>query len=156
TRAALALLVSAGLFWCSETSTFAQQEQANEADAAFDRALAALQSISAAYGGPADKPRHIDFVAFGGEPANNSLHDGVVHELTGLPQLSRLRVNWSGVTDAGLKHIAKLPSLTELELESAPITDAGIGELKNLKTLVTLNLANTGITDACLKDLCAI
>ena len=124
------------------------------AERRFDRAFKALQSISAAYGGPADNPRIIDFVDMGGVPAQSALDDGVVKELTGLPHLSRLRINWSGVTDEGLKSVAKMQSLTELELESTRITDAGLRELKGLKNLAVLNLADTKVTDAGLEVLC--
>jgi len=59
-----------------------------------------------------------------------------------------------GVTDTGLKEIAKLTSLTTLTLSYTKVSDAGLKELALLKNLTTLNLSNTPhVTDMGLKEL---
>ena len=68
-----------------------------------------------------------------------------------LPQPKRgfgLSFNSGGVTDAGLKELAKLNSLQSLDLSDTQVTDAGLKELAGLKSLQTLYLGGTKVTTA--------
>jgi Leucine-rich repeat (LRR) protein len=84
--------------------------------------------------------------------------------------LSALELTNTGITDAGLRHLAGLTHLPDLSLRNndhrpappgaAPspntITDAGLVHLKGLTTLRTLNLGGLPVTDAgldAIKDL---
>jgi Leucine-rich repeat (LRR) protein len=76
--------------------------------------------------------------------------------------LSALELTNTGITDAGLRHLAGLTHLTDLSLRNidrrlarpgaAPspntITDAGLVHLKGLTTLRTLNFGGLPVTDA--------
>jgi hypothetical protein len=62
--------------------------------------------------------------------------------------LQTLDLSDTGVTDAGLKHLAGLTALQELILWTAGVTDAGLKELKGLKDLRVLALRGPQVTDA--------
>jgi len=49
----------------------------------------------------------------------------------------------SGLTDEGLKAIAKAPALTHLTISNTKITGAGLPELVPMKKLIHLNMNNT-------------
>src|SRR5262249_41382448 len=53
----------------------------------------------------------------------------------------------SGITDAGLKEVARLANLHHLGLYNTPVTDVGMKELAGLKNLRTLDLGFTKVTD---------
>jgi len=59
--------------------------------------------------------------------------NAVLKEVAKLQQLKRLYFNGAKITDAGLKDVAKLQQLTELYLHRTKITDAVVHELQ--KTL---------------------
>ena len=59
----------------------------------------------------------------------------------------------SGVTDAGLQHIAQLRKLTFLDLQDTGITDAGLVHLAELMNLRYLNLNWLRITDVGVRHL---
>ena len=74
--------------------------------------------------------------------------------LTPLKNLSTLYLYGTQVTDAGLKELAPLKKLTTLDLaEARKVTDAGLKKLAPLKNLTTLYLGGTQVTDAGLKEL---
>ena len=58
-----------------------------------------------------------------------------------LKTLTKLSLDNTGVTDAGLKEIATLDKLTVLDLSDTKVTDAGVMELAALKGLTELNLS---------------
>jgi internalin A len=70
------------------------------------------------------------------------------------PRLQTLRLTGTGITDAGLAHLAGLDELRLLQLDGTKITDAGLahlrGRLPNLKALL---LHGTAVTDAGLAHL---
>lgn len=47
-----------------------------------------------------------------------------------LPQLQRLHLFSSGITDAGLEHLEQLPQLETLYLEKTQVTEQGVGKLQ--------------------------
>lgn len=60
-----------------------------------------------------------------------------------MKKLEYLSLSRCGVNDEGLKAIVKAPNLTRLELDGTKITAAGVPELANQKKLVFLDLNNT-------------
>ncbi|QJE94864.1 hypothetical protein [Luteolibacter luteus] len=67
-----------------------------------------------------------------------------------LPQLVNLDLGYcEGITNAGLRHVAKMDSVTRLSLMACPgISDAGLTELRGMKGLTELDLRGcSGITD---------
>src|SRR5262249_8869610 len=73
-----------------------------------------------------------------------------------LKSLRTLSLNFSRVTDAGLKELAPLQSLQGLDLGLTRVTDPGLKELAALKSLQSLGLKDTRVTDAGLKELAAL
>jgi mono/diheme cytochrome c family protein/uncharacterized membrane protein len=64
-----------------------------------------------------------------------------------------LDLSRTGITDAGLKVLAKMPNLERLDLRGTAVGDDGVRALAGLKNLETLSLYGTGVTDAGLKAL---
>ena len=69
-----------------------------------------------------------------------------------LEKVTVLALDFTKITDAGLKEVVKLQKLIELSLHSTKITDEGLNEVAKLKQLTYLSLSYTEITDASLKD----
>jgi beta-lactamase regulating signal transducer with metallopeptidase domain len=69
-----------------------------------------------------------------------------------LPELSRLSLQRSNVTDEDLQQFKGLKKLTALNLWDAKISDAGVAAIAELSALQTLQLGGTGITDDGLKS----
>ena len=64
-----------------------------------------------------------------------------------------LDLSRTGVTDAGLKVLAKMPKLERLDLRGTAVGDDGVRALASLSNLQTLSLYGTGVTDAGLESL---
>jgi hypothetical protein len=64
-----------------------------------------------------------------------------------------LDLSRTGITDAGLKVLAKMPNLRHLDLRGTAVGDDGVRALAGLKKLETLSLYGTGVTDAGLESL---
>jgi internalin A len=73
-----------------------------------------------------------------------------------LPGKPVISVEFTKLTDAGLKEVAGLKKLTTLNLTGTQVTDVGLKELAGLQRLATLNLSRTQVTDAGLKELVAV
>jgi mono/diheme cytochrome c family protein len=67
-----------------------------------------------------------------------------------------LDLSRTGITDAGLKVLAKMPNLARLDLRETAIGDDGVRALSGLNKLETLSLYGTRVTDAGLKTLQAL
>lgn len=77
--------------------------------------------------------------------------------LAGLPRLRELRLTLcTGVTDAGLTHLAGATNLTGLDLGGTAVTDEGMLDLGSLANLRLLWLVGTGVTDTGLVDLAGL
>jgi hypothetical protein len=70
-----------------------------------------------------------------------------------VPQLERLYIGRTNVTDAGLEHLKGLTQLRFLLLDGTDVTDAGLDHLKGLTQLEQLWLDETFVTDAGVADL---
>ena len=64
-----------------------------------------------------------------------------------------LDLSRTGITDAGLKVLAKMPNLERLDLRGTAVGDAGVRALAGLSHLETLNLYGTRVTDVGLQAL---
>jgi hypothetical protein len=64
-----------------------------------------------------------------------------------------LDLSRTGITDAGLKVLAKMPHLQHLDLRGTAVGDDGVRALAGLSHLETLSLYGTGVTDAGLEAL---
>lgn len=69
------------------------------------------------------------------------------------PQLIKLNLRRSGVTDADLAALSSLKLLRHLRLEGNDISDAGVARLTSLPNLLSLNLVDTNVTDRSLNTL---
>lgn len=65
-----------------------------------------------------------------------------------LPELSRLSLQRSNVTDADVQHFKGLKKLTTLNLWDTRIGDAGLAEIGGMSALAILQLGDTSTTDA--------
>ena len=79
--------------------------------------------------------------------------DEGLKELPKLKQLTYLRLFSTQITDSSLNELAKRQQLTAIDLGSTQITDAGLKELAKLKQLTSLNLNNTKVMKAGVAEL---
>ena len=80
--------------------------------------------------------------------------DGDLAELARLPQLARLDLSLTRITDRGSQELKPAAGITDLNLYYAEqITDEGMAALKGWKRLRRLNLRGTKITDTTLVHL---
>ena len=70
-----------------------------------------------------------------------------------LEKVVSINLNFTKITDEGLKELPKLKQLTYLRLFSTQITDSSLKELAKLKQLTSLNLNNTKVTKAGVAEL---
>ena len=75
----------------------------------------------------------------------NHYTDKGLEYISSLSNLEELHIGGTGVTDAGMSHIAKLTGLKKLTI-SSPITDKGIEKLLSLKSLTFLDMYRPRIT----------
>ena len=81
------------------------------------------------------------------------VNDKYLYLLRSFPNLTTLNLNFTHITDDGLKELRSLQRLTTLKLSNSRITDAGLKELRGLANLTTLDLSNNPITDFGLAEL---
>ena len=60
--------------------------------------------------------------------------------------LTRLSIEGTAVTNAGLKHLASMSQLEELWLNDTSISDSGLDDLRPLRALKQLHLGGTRVT----------
>ena len=70
-----------------------------------------------------------------------------------LENVTVLALDFTKITDAGLKELANLQKLKVLELSSTEITDAGLKEVAKLQKLERLFLTGTKVTAAGVAEL---
>jgi hypothetical protein len=73
--------------------------------------------------------------------------DGLLAQLSIIPQVEGVTLNLTDVTDDGMKSLATLTNLKYLRLYGANINDQGFAHLKDAVNLKHFELDNTGITD---------
>jgi hypothetical protein len=84
-----------------------------------------------------------------GIDAAGQLTDAMLAELASVEHLQIVRLGGSrGVTDAGMRHVAKLSRLRHLDLSGTNVTDRALEVLGSLRQLETVSLAWTRVTDA--------
>lgn len=89
-----------------------------------------------------------------GIDAAGQMTDAMIRDVSQIGHLSALRLGGSrGVTDEGLRHLARLPGLRHLDLSGTGITDRGLEALRDLPGLEEISLAWTGVTDAGIANL---
>jgi hypothetical protein len=66
------------------------------------------------------------------------------------------RPRGEAVTDDWLRNLADLPDLVRLEIAGTGVSDAGLASLRGLKGLERLNICLTPLTDGCLKHLAGL
>ena len=70
-----------------------------------------------------------------------------LHVIAQCDSIQGLNLYETGVTDRGLRELARMPNLTHLELSVNPgVTDAGVIELASVKSLRKVGLWGTGVT----------
>lgn len=83
-----------------------------------------------------------------GLSAEGQMTDDLLAEVCRVETLTALGLaGCQGVTDDGVRHLARLPRLQHLDLSGTNITDAGLEVLRDLPRLRTLSLAWTRVTD---------
>jgi Leucine-rich repeat (LRR) protein len=83
--------------------------------------------------------------------------DSDIAELARLPDLRRLDLSLTRISDHGLRQLKGVPGITDLNLRyDESITDAGLSTVKGWRHLARLNLRGTKITDTTLLHLNAV
>jgi Leucine-rich repeat (LRR) protein len=80
-------------------------------------------------------------------------HDAVLAQLYRCPQVQKLRLEKSDISDAGLAYLEGMGSLQALFLTGTAIHDTGLRHLAKLSALERLDLSDTEISDAGLTHL---
>ena len=95
---------------------------------------------------PVDKDSNLVDVDF---TIKRDLNDADLANLAKIaPQILRLNLHRSGLTDAQLKIVAAYPNVRRLRLDYTAITDAGMPSVIAMKNLDNLSITNTKVTDA--------
>jgi len=77
---------------------------------------------------------------------STKVNDACLPDLVRLKNLLSLDLNWTCVSDKGVRYLRWLPLLRKLELEGTKITDLALDTLRLLPELTFLNLMDTQIT----------
>jgi hypothetical protein len=85
--------------------------------------------------------------------ATTSVTDAGLDSLEVLHDLRELSLRQTRVTDAGVVHLKSLGELRRCDLRGTRVGDAGLENLKDLKQLEVLDLGETQVTDVGLKSL---
>jgi hypothetical protein len=85
--------------------------------------------------------------------SRSKMNDVALEWCRNLPYLRRVNVDFSEVTDAGLKHLAGNIRLASLEVAGTRVGDGGLEHLTHLRNLRRLDLSATKVSDAGLKHL---
>lgn len=89
-----------------------------------------------------------------GLEAHGQMTDALLAEITSFPHLTMLRCGGSaGVTDEGIRHLARMPNLRHLDLSGTAITDRELSVLRELKSLERISLSWTRTSDAAVAHL---
>lgn len=102
--------------------------------------------------GPFDGVAAVDFSQTKGR-ANDRLSPEFVARLSAFPELQKLDLSYTSVTDDWMPQIAELKSLKQLNVGHCRISGRGFGVLKSLPNLETINLAYCPIRDPALDRL---
>lgn len=82
------------------------------------------------------------------------LSDLALNALPYMPNLKTLHICGGGITDDGLKNLAKCPNVINLHLQYAPqVTDAGARRIKQLTHLTRLCIEHSRITESDVAEL---
>jgi uncharacterized membrane protein len=82
------------------------------------------------------------------------VNEAMIRDLNAMnQQITALKFTGLPVTDQVLKNISPLPNLEKIHLEKTNISDAGVAELNKFPSLETVNLYGTNISDDGLKTL---
>jgi len=87
---------------------------------------------------------------------DQQISDEDLSRLAALPDLERLFLNFTDISDAALVFVARANKLTDLRLAQTHISDAGLAYLAHLENLQSLDLFGTNITDAGIEHLAAL
>lgn len=134
----LGLALMAG---CAEKKRGSNPEQA--------QAILEIEKAGANVAFDVQSPEKPVLVFFSAGRAN----DGDLNWLEKLPELQRLNLSDSPITDAGLAHLKGLAQLEELDLSGTKVTDVGLKHLKGLTKLQEVNLSRTKVTAAGVSEL---
>src|SRR5262249_732547 len=74
----------------------------------------------------------------------------------GLARLESVALGKTGISDEGLKQVARLQHLRALDVRNTKVTDVGLQQLAGLTRLQALDLYATKVTDAGLKELAGL
>jgi hypothetical protein len=86
--------------------------------------------------------------------ASGQMTDALIERIVALGHVTGLELGGSrGLTDAGVRHLARLPQLQRLDLSGTGVTDRGLGILRELPDLRTFRLHHEDISDAGLMHL---
>jgi hypothetical protein len=89
--------------------------------------------------------------------AHGKITDALLEEIAEFDDVTELRLGGShGVTDAGLRSIARMTQLTHLDLGGTGVTDAGVAHLARCHRLKDVNLQWTATGDGALRALAGL
>ena len=95
----------------------------------------------------------ITSISFMDEPLTDQQLESLHDELHSLPNLNRLLLEDTMISDEGLSVVADIKKLSWIRLDGTTVTDEGVALLQSLALMKELGLARTSVTDVGLKHL---
>ena len=95
----------------------------------------------------------ITSISFMDEPLTDQQLRSIHEELHSLPNLNRILLEDTKISDEGLSVVADIKQLSWIRLDGTAVTDAGVALIQDLALMRELGLARTNVTDNALKYL---
>lgn len=95
----------------------------------------------------------ITSISFMNEPLTDQQLESIHGELHALPNLNRILLGKTRITDRGLSIVADLNQLSWIRLDDTAVTDRGVAMLQEMTSMEELGLARTNVTDDGLQHL---
>ncbi len=96
---------------------------------------------------------YVPTILFGGDSELTDAGLRNIHEFREPARITRIYLDRTDVTDAGLENLKGLTNLKGLSLDSTQVTDTGLKHLKGLSHLEELSVLNTQVTPEGVKKL---
>jgi hypothetical protein len=125
-----------------------------EDPAAREQAIEAIRAAGSGFDVDKNAPGEPVIVVRMGGARGTRTGDGSLGPLRSLPNVRRVVLSYTSITDAGLETLGAMTQLEELDISNNNrITDTGLANLRGLVNLQRLDVRSTKVTDAGITEL---